>query len=122
MFYFYFRPYYETRANYNGLLKAQKKRIMELENRVRDAKMTYNEALKNLEKISEEIHKMRDERSLCNAADDQRQLVGSERVFNIVHNVNKSFSKIIVMMSIKRNNIDHICQGTTITLIPPTSI
>ncbi|XP_055684798.1 SH3 domain-binding protein 5 isoform X1 [Lutzomyia longipalpis] len=55
-------PYYETRANYNGLLKSQKQRVNDLESKVADAKMTYNEALKNLEKISEEIHKMRKER------------------------------------------------------------
>ncbi|XP_055390049.1 putative uncharacterized protein DDB_G0282133 isoform X2 [Condylostylus longicornis] len=56
------RPYYETRANYNGLLKAQKEKIDLLENQVGEAKMTYNEALKNLERISEEIHKQRQER------------------------------------------------------------
>ncbi|XP_059618725.1 SH3 domain-binding protein 5-like isoform X2 [Phlebotomus argentipes] len=56
------RPYYETRANYNGLLKAQKQKVTDLEARVSEAKMTYNEALKNLEQISEEIHKMRKER------------------------------------------------------------
>ncbi|XP_059618724.1 SH3 domain-binding protein 5 isoform X1 [Phlebotomus argentipes] len=55
-------PYYETRANYNGLLKAQKQKVTDLEARVSEAKMTYNEALKNLEQISEEIHKMRKER------------------------------------------------------------
>ncbi|XP_055913147.1 guanine nucleotide exchange factor rei-2 isoform X2 [Eupeodes corollae] len=56
------RPYYETRANYNGLLKTQKERITSLESRVAEAKMSYNEALKNLEQISEEIHKMRQEK------------------------------------------------------------
>lgn len=55
-------PYYETRANYNGLLKAQREKITNLENKVSDAKMTYNEALKNLEQISEEIHRMRQEK------------------------------------------------------------
>lgn len=55
-------PYYETRANYNGLLKTQKERINSLESRVAEAKMSYNDALKNLEQISEEIHKMRQER------------------------------------------------------------
>ncbi|GAB0094561.1 uncharacterized protein DMENIID0001_098780 [Sergentomyia squamirostris] len=55
-------PYYETRANYNGVLKMQKQRINDLEVKVSEAKMTYNEALKNLEMISEEIHKMRKER------------------------------------------------------------
>ncbi|XP_075156058.1 uncharacterized protein LOC142229390 isoform X2 [Haematobia irritans] len=52
-------PYYETRANYNGILKSQKEKINSLENKVAEAKMTYNEALKNLEQISEEIHRQR---------------------------------------------------------------
>ncbi|KAH8276088.1 hypothetical protein KR018_006758 [Drosophila ironensis] len=55
-------PYYETRANYNGLLKAQKTRINELEAKVSAAKLTYNEALKNLEQISEDIHRQRQQR------------------------------------------------------------
>lgn len=55
-------PYYETRANYNGVLKSQKERINGLECKVAEAKMSYNEALKNLEQISEEIHKMRQEK------------------------------------------------------------
>lgn len=61
------RPFYEARANYNGLLKAQKQKINELESRVTEAKMTYNEALKNLEQISEDIHRQRQEqRDLLN--------------------------------------------------------
>lgn len=65
------RPYYELRANYNGLLKAQKKRIEELERNVAEAKAMYNEALKNLEKISEEIHRMREERRLRGDDEDR---------------------------------------------------
>ncbi|XP_032594120.1 SH3 domain-binding protein 5 isoform X2 [Drosophila grimshawi] len=57
------RPYYETRANYNGLLKAQKLRVNELETKVSAAKLTYNEALKNLEQISEDIHRQRQQRN-----------------------------------------------------------
>ncbi|XP_016995281.2 uncharacterized protein [Drosophila takahashii] len=57
------RPYYETRANYNGLLKAQKSRVNELEAKVSAAKLTYNEALKNLEQISEDIHRQRQQRN-----------------------------------------------------------
>ncbi|XP_018792328.1 PREDICTED: SH3 domain-binding protein 5-like isoform X2 [Bactrocera latifrons] len=61
------RPFYEARANYNGLLKAQKQKINELESRVTEAKMTYNEALKNLEQISEDIHRQRQvQRDLLN--------------------------------------------------------
>ncbi|KQS30331.1 lisH domain-containing protein C1711.05 isoform X3 [Drosophila erecta] len=56
-------PYYETRANYNGLLKAQKTRVNELEAKVSAAKLTYNEALKNLEQISEDIHRQRQQRN-----------------------------------------------------------
>ncbi|XP_036319578.1 SH3 domain-binding protein 5-like isoform X1 [Rhagoletis pomonella] len=56
------RPFYEARANYNGLLKAQKQKINELESKVTEAKMTYNEALKNLEQISEDIHRQRQEK------------------------------------------------------------
>ncbi|TMW41610.1 hypothetical protein DOY81_013311 [Sarcophaga bullata] len=56
------KPYYETRANYNGILKAQKEKINDLESRVAEAKMTYNEALKNLEQISEEIHRQRQQK------------------------------------------------------------
>uniref|UniRef100_A0A1B0AXP5 SH3 domain-binding protein 5 n=1 Tax=Glossina palpalis gambiensis TaxID=67801 RepID=A0A1B0AXP5_9MUSC len=52
-------PFYETRANYNGILKTQKNKINDLEHKVTEAKMSYNEALKNLERISEEIHHQR---------------------------------------------------------------
>ncbi|XP_037937562.1 uncharacterized protein LOC119671116 isoform X6 [Teleopsis dalmanni] len=55
------RPYYETRANFNGLLKTQKGKINELETKVSEAKMSYNDALKNLEQISEDIHRQRQE-------------------------------------------------------------
>lgn len=65
------RPYYETRANYNGLLKTQKERITSLESRVADAKMSYNDALKNLEQISEEIHRMRQEKRKCMQIEQQ---------------------------------------------------
>lgn len=61
IFSYNFRPYYETRANCNGLLKAQKSKILEMESKILNAKMTYNEALKNLEDISEEIHRLREE-------------------------------------------------------------
>lgn len=53
-----FRPYYEVKANLNGLLDGQKARILHLEHRVLSAKTTYADALKNLESISNEIHKV----------------------------------------------------------------
>ncbi|XP_023317563.1 uncharacterized protein LOC106649804 isoform X1 [Trichogramma pretiosum] len=53
------RPFYEMKAHFNQTLEDQKLRVTALEKSVSDAKMTYAEALRNLEKISEEIHKTR---------------------------------------------------------------
>ncbi|XP_053692736.1 SH3 domain-binding protein 5 [Sabethes cyaneus] len=58
-----FLPYYELRANYNALLLEHKQKVMDLEAKVSEAKMTYNEALTSLEKISEEIHQQRKART-----------------------------------------------------------
>ncbi|KAL9695770.1 hypothetical protein quinque_015055 [Culex quinquefasciatus] len=57
------RPYYELRANYNAVLLEQKQKVLDLESKVAEAKMSYNEALTNLEKISEEIHQQRKARA-----------------------------------------------------------
>ncbi|XP_073828980.1 uncharacterized protein isoform X1 [Musca autumnalis] len=70
-------PYYETRANYNGILKTQKERINSLESKVAEAKMTYNEALKNLEQISEEIHRQRQQKQ-----QQQQSLINYETMLN----------------------------------------
>ncbi|XP_076621815.1 uncharacterized protein LOC143342143 isoform X2 [Colletes latitarsis] len=53
------RPYYEMKAHFNQMLEEQKLRVSALERSVGDAKMTYAEALRNLEKISDEIHRTR---------------------------------------------------------------
>lgn len=58
-----FLPYYELRANYNALLLEQKQKVVDLEAKVSEAKMSYNEALTRLEKISEEIHQQRKARA-----------------------------------------------------------
>ncbi|XP_011312214.1 uncharacterized protein [Fopius arisanus] len=52
-------PYYEMKAQFNQVLEQQKTRVSELERSVTEAKMTYAEALRNLEKISDEIHRTR---------------------------------------------------------------
>ncbi|KAJ8687351.1 hypothetical protein QAD02_023145 [Eretmocerus hayati] len=52
-------PYYEMKAHFNHALEEQKLRVSALERSVTDAKMTYAEALRNLERISDEIHKTR---------------------------------------------------------------
>ena len=53
------RPYYEMKAQFNQMLEEQKTRVSVLERSVGEAKMTYAEALRNLEKISDEIHRVR---------------------------------------------------------------
>ncbi|KAK9299599.1 hypothetical protein QLX08_007411 [Tetragonisca angustula] len=53
------RPYYEMKAHFNQMLEEQKLRVSALERSVGEAKMTYAEALRNLEKISDEIHRTR---------------------------------------------------------------
>ncbi|XP_076653090.1 uncharacterized protein LOC143359196 isoform X2 [Halictus rubicundus] len=52
-------PYYEVKAHFNQMLEEQKLRVSVLERSVGEAKMTYAEALRNLEKISDEIHRTR---------------------------------------------------------------
>lgn len=51
--------YFETKAHFNQMLEEQKTRVSVLERSVGDAKMTYADALRNLEKISDEIHRTR---------------------------------------------------------------
>lgn len=53
------RRYFETKAHFNQMLEEQKTRVSVLERSVGDAKMTYADALRNLEKISDEIHRTR---------------------------------------------------------------
>ncbi|XP_068083689.1 uro-adherence factor A isoform X2 [Anabrus simplex] len=52
-------PYFEMKAHFNQLLEDQKKRVKSLEQQVGHAKMSYAEALRNLEQISDEIHRTR---------------------------------------------------------------
>ncbi|KAL6261874.1 hypothetical protein P5V15_006958 [Pogonomyrmex californicus] len=53
------RPYYEMKAHFNQMLEEQKMKVSALERSVGEAKASYAEALRNLEKISDEIHKTR---------------------------------------------------------------
>ncbi|XP_066597203.1 uncharacterized protein [Prorops nasuta] len=53
------RPYYEMKAHFNQMMEEQKIRVSILERSVSEAKMTYAEALRNLERISDEIHRTR---------------------------------------------------------------
>lgn len=53
-------------------MKSLKTRIIEMETEVQQAKAAYNEALQNLEKISDEIHKLREDRKLSGFHDEVR--------------------------------------------------
>ena len=55
---FVFRPYFELKAQFNQILEEQKSRVKKLERRVGIAKASYAEALRNLEQISDEIHRV----------------------------------------------------------------
>lgn len=63
-------------------MKAQKEKINDLESGVAEAKMTYNEALKNLEQISEEIHRQRQQK--------QQNLMNYETMLKQVESDNAS--------------------------------
>ncbi|MPC28033.1 SH3 domain-binding protein 5-like [Portunus trituberculatus] len=53
------RPYFELKSAVNQQLEAQKQQVRQLEESVGRAKMTYSQALANLETISDEIHRTR---------------------------------------------------------------
>ncbi|XP_011160820.1 uncharacterized protein LOC105196534 isoform X1 [Solenopsis invicta] len=52
-------PYYEMKAHFNQMLEEQKMKVSALERSVGEAKASYAAALRNLEKISDEIHRTR---------------------------------------------------------------
>ncbi|XP_034229970.1 uncharacterized protein LOC117638907 isoform X2 [Thrips palmi] len=52
-------PYFELKSQYNHQMEEQKQRVKRLESQVSQAKASYAEALRNLEQISDEIHKIR---------------------------------------------------------------
>ncbi|CAF1155071.1 unnamed protein product [Rotaria sordida] len=58
------QPYYEKKAEYHKELDFQKRKVYGLENCVNEAKAQYQESLRNLEKISNEIHAQRNQGKL----------------------------------------------------------
>ncbi|GIY89483.1 SH3 domain-binding protein 5-like [Caerostris darwini] len=53
------RPYFEMKAQFNQLLEEQRKKVHHLEEKILKMKMSYADALHNLEEISDEIHQKR---------------------------------------------------------------
>ncbi|XP_044263916.1 SH3 domain-binding protein 5-like isoform X1 [Tribolium madens] len=71
-------PYYEMKAHFNHLLEQQKSRVQHYESQVAAAKLTYAEALRNLEQISDEIHQTRRKASLLPPPNKQRSQDSNE--------------------------------------------
>lgn len=62
------------KAHFNQLLEQQKHKVHCLESHVANAKLTYSDALRNLEQISDEIHRTRSKASsICNSNNQTRQ-------------------------------------------------
>ncbi|XP_067626715.1 SH3 domain-binding protein 5 homolog [Eurosta solidaginis] len=61
------RPYFEEKQICQDQLQTQKNRIQELQQQVQAAKNTYSTALRNLERISDDIHRQRGDYPQMNA-------------------------------------------------------
>lgn len=72
------RPYFEEKQLCQEQLEAQKGRIQQLEDQIAGAKTAYGTALRNLEQISEEIHKQRGDLSLAAPSGPREPGVGAE--------------------------------------------
>lgn len=72
------RPYFEEKQLCQEQLEAQKGRIQQLEDQITAAKTAYGTALRNLEQISEEIHKQRGDLSLAAPSGPREPGVGAE--------------------------------------------
>ncbi|CAF1473609.1 unnamed protein product [Rotaria sp. Silwood1] len=65
------KPYYEMKVEYHKELDFQKRKVRGLENCVNEAKSQYQESLKNLERISNEIHEKRHQKALQNESEEK---------------------------------------------------
>ncbi|XP_055534731.1 SH3 domain-binding protein 5 homolog isoform X1 [Wyeomyia smithii] len=72
------RPYFEEKQLCQEQLEAQKGRIQQLEDQIAAAKTAYGTALRNLEQISEEIHKQRGDLSMAAPSGPREPGVGAE--------------------------------------------
>ncbi|XP_035789205.1 SH3 domain-binding protein 5 homolog isoform X2 [Anopheles albimanus] len=77
------RPYFDEKQLCQEQLEAQKGRIQQLEQQIQSAKTAYSTALRNLEKISEEIHQQRGDLSQAAPSGPREPGVGAE-LSNIV--------------------------------------
>ena len=77
---FDFRPYFEAKARLNQSLDDQKRQIQLIEETIQMTKVGYADSLKQLEKISEEIHERRRKESSLNALQDQSVSQSKENI------------------------------------------
>ncbi|CAH4023852.1 unnamed protein product [Pieris brassicae] len=81
------RPYFEEKARINAALEAQKARIQTLEEQVTEAKQKYSSALRNLERISDEIHRHRSRRQSTRNDIDQMTITDTTSESNASENL-----------------------------------
>lgn len=72
------RPYFEEKQICQDQLQTQKERIQELQSQIQCAKTMYSTSLKNLEQISEEIHRQRGDLSTAAPPGPREPGVGAE--------------------------------------------
>lgn len=72
------RPYFEEKQICQDQLQTQKERIQELQLQIQTAKYTYATSLKNLEQISEDIHRQRGDLSNAAPSGPRQPGVGAE--------------------------------------------
>lgn len=72
------RPYFDEKQICQDQLQTQKERIQYLQTQVQRAKRAYSQSLKNLEQISEDIHKMRGDLSKAAPSGPREPGVGAE--------------------------------------------
>ncbi|CAF4499106.1 unnamed protein product [Rotaria magnacalcarata] len=74
------QPYYEKKAEYHKELDFQKRKVYGLEKCVNEAKTQYQESLRNLERISNEIHALRNQGKLPGEIDERTDGAGEEQL------------------------------------------
>ncbi len=79
------RPYFDEKQICQDQLQTQKERIQELQTHIQCAKTMYSTSLKNLEQISEEIHRQRGDLSTAAPSGPREPGVGAELTVELTH-------------------------------------
>lgn len=76
------QPYYEEKTRWTNQMETQKSRIYEIEQAIAQNKSIYKEAMRNLSRISEEIHHKRKLRKMISDLPPREPGVGAEKPDN----------------------------------------